>query len=175
MDTPNANEPLPGDAEQELVINEIVESVNASPETTDIVEESSPDDASFDTEIMEEEITEESLPAEDPVEHVNEVIAAETPTGMTLKQKLSAKRTAARLQALEAIQSQFRVGERFLLYFFCAIFVLGAFLLLLNINKLISVDVPASGGTYSEGILGSARFINPTPSSPAAARGSGWD
>jgi len=41
------------------------------------------------------------------------------------------------------------------------IFVISSFVALWNINKYFLVEIPASGGSFEEGIIGAPRFINP--------------
>ena len=45
--------------------------------------------------------------------------------------------------------------------FFILLFVVGVFLLIWRINQEFLVPVPAHGGSFDEGIVGSPRFINP--------------
>ncbi|HJO89938.1 MAG: peptide ABC transporter substrate-binding protein [Candidatus Pacebacteria bacterium] len=55
----------------------------------------------------------------------------------------------------------FSPSEKMLFFFLVGIFVLSALFILSNINKLFLVEVPAHGGSFVEGIIGSPRFINP--------------
>lgn len=64
----------------------------------------------------------------------------------------------------ESIQKNiktFSPSEKMLFFFLVAIFILSAVFILSNINKLFLVEVPAHGGSFIEGIVGSPRFINP--------------
>ena len=51
--------------------------------------------------------------------------------------------------------------QRMLLYFFTIVLALSAFVLIAQANNLISVQVPASGGSFIEGAVGTPRFVNP--------------
>lgn len=55
----------------------------------------------------------------------------------------------------------FSPGEKMLFYFLVAIFILSTVLILSNINKFFLAETPARGGSFTEGIVGSPRFINP--------------
>lgn len=56
---------------------------------------------------------------------------------------------------------KFTIGERALFFVFTAIFAFAGILLFVDANNAISISVPAKGGTISEGIIGTPRFINP--------------
>lgn len=51
--------------------------------------------------------------------------------------------------------------QRMLLYCFLLVAGLSAFIVLAQANNLISVQIPASGGSFTEGAVGTPRFINP--------------
>lgn len=55
----------------------------------------------------------------------------------------------------------FSPSEKVLFFFLVGVFILSAVFILSNINKLFLVEVPAKGGSFVEGIVGSPRFINP--------------
>lgn len=55
----------------------------------------------------------------------------------------------------------FSLTEKIIFYFFVALFAGSGLTLLWKVNKEYSVEVPASGGSLTEGVLGSPRFINP--------------
>ncbi len=52
-------------------------------------------------------------------------------------------------------------GERVLVGILLLLFVLGGLLLLGQVSRAFLIQVPAPGGSVSEGIIGSPRFINP--------------
>ncbi|MDD4988905.1 MAG: peptide ABC transporter substrate-binding protein [Candidatus Pacebacteria bacterium] len=55
----------------------------------------------------------------------------------------------------------FSLFEKILLYCFVAIFLLSALTLLNEVSNSVSVEIPAHGGTLTEGVIGTPRFINP--------------
>ena len=64
----------------------------------------------------------------------------------------------------ESIQQNiktFSPSEKMLFFVFVIIFTGSAIMILSNISKAFLVDVPAHGGSITEGIVGSPRFINP--------------
>jgi peptide/nickel transport system substrate-binding protein len=65
------------------------------------------------------------------------------------------------LNRAEAAIQKFTIGERWLFYTLAAIMVGSGLLLIVKVGNLFSVTIPAHGGTFIEGIVGSPRFINP--------------
>lgn len=63
--------------------------------------------------------------------------------------------------ALETIVRSFSPIERLLYAAFVLLLAIGAGLLILRVNNLFLVDVPAAGGVFREGIVGAPRFVNP--------------
>jgi len=61
---------------------------------------------------------------------------------------------------LSVIRS-FGVTEKIFFYTFFGILIFSVLSLLYNVSESFMVDVPAYGGTLTEGILGNPRFINP--------------
>ncbi len=61
---------------------------------------------------------------------------------------------------LRVIKS-FSVTEKAVFYFLVFVFGISALVLLYQVNKLFLVAVPDYGGTLTEGVIGSPRFINP--------------
>lgn len=55
----------------------------------------------------------------------------------------------------------FSFAEKLIFGFFTVVFVLSALLILLKVNDQYLVKVPKYGGTLSEGLIGTPRFINP--------------
>src|SRR3989344_3803357 len=78
-----------------------------------------------------------------------------------LKVRLTKPRRLSRLSIFEDLLRKFTPGERLLLYTFSIVLAASAFVLLVFANTAVSVVVPAAGGTEVEGVVGSARFINP--------------
>jgi peptide/nickel transport system substrate-binding protein len=55
----------------------------------------------------------------------------------------------------------FSFSEKLIFGFFTTIFILSSLLLLMKLNDKYMVEVPKTGGTLTEGIIGTPRFINP--------------
>ena len=55
----------------------------------------------------------------------------------------------------------FSITEKVIFFFFVVVFVVSGITLLWQVNKSFLVEVPDYGGTLTEGIVGSPRFINP--------------
>jgi peptide/nickel transport system substrate-binding protein len=66
-----------------------------------------------------------------------------------------------RFGGLQALMRAFTPVQRMLLYFFTILLALSAFIIIAQANNLISVQVPASGGSFVEGAVGTPRFVNP--------------
>ena len=64
-------------------------------------------------------------------------------------------------RAISRTLRSFTMAEKAVFYFFSAIFILSGFLLLWNVSEAFLVEVPIRGGTFSEGVVGNPRFINP--------------
>ncbi|KND48163.1 MAG: peptide/nickel transport system substrate-binding protein [Parcubacteria bacterium C7867-006] len=63
-------------------------------------------------------------------------------------------------KAMKVIQS-FSLTEKTIFFIFSAIFIISGLSLLYQVNKLFLVEVPNYGGSLTEGVIGSPRFINP--------------
>jgi len=63
-------------------------------------------------------------------------------------------------KAQETIRS-FSASGRFLFYFFSSLLVVSACALLFMLNAALLVEIPTRGGSYTEGVVGAPRFINP--------------
>lgn len=70
-------------------------------------------------------------------------------------------RREPRFKGLQSLMRAFTPVQRMLLYFFTILLALSAFVLIAQANNLISVQVPASGGSFVEGAVGTPRFVNP--------------
>lgn len=64
-------------------------------------------------------------------------------------------------RGLEPLMRAFTPFQRMLLYGFTIILGLSSFVLLAKANDLISVRIPARGGSFVEGAVGTPRFVNP--------------
>jgi len=72
--------------------------------------------------------------------------------------------SAVHLPPLDRVQdtiAQFGRGSRALFLFFSALLVISSAALLYMVKEQLVVQVPAYGGTLTEGIIGTPRFINP--------------
>lgn len=79
----------------------------------------------------------------------------------TIKRKLVQERRSRVTATLEDLLVHFTPSERLALYVFSGLLALSVFFLLAFANAAVSVDVPARGGSLTEGEIGPARFINP--------------
>lgn len=70
-------------------------------------------------------------------------------------------RSRAFVQKITRIIASFSRIERIAFFLFVWIFVISFFVLLWNINKSFLIEIPADGGSLTEGIIGAPRFINP--------------
>ena len=66
-----------------------------------------------------------------------------------------------RFGALEETLRTFRPGERLVLYVLSALLGASTLVLISAASASISVVVPSTGGSFTEGVVGPARFINP--------------
>jgi len=71
------------------------------------------------------------------------------------------RRRIPRLSDFEGILKTFSPSERLLFYCLTVILAISTLALLAGANARASVTVPSPGGTLTEGVLGTARFINP--------------
>ncbi len=62
---------------------------------------------------------------------------------------------------ISRIIKAFSLTEKTIFLFFTIIFVISGVLLLYQVSKIFMVEVPDYGGSLTEGIIGSPRFINP--------------
>jgi peptide/nickel transport system substrate-binding protein len=58
--------------------------------------------------------------------------------------------------------ASFSLGEKFVFGTLIVVALLTAFLTIRNINSLFLTEIPKKGGFLSEGVVGTARYINPT-------------
>ncbi len=70
-------------------------------------------------------------------------------------------RSSAFVQKITRIIASFSYIERIAFFLFVWIFAIGSLVLLWNINKAFLIEIPADGGSLTEGIIGAPRFINP--------------
>src|SRR3989344_5133832 len=74
---------------------------------------------------------------------------------------LSEEKRVSRFQRLNSLLREFTPVQRMMLYGFTILMGLSAFVLLAKANDLISVEIPAPGGSLVEGSVGTPRFMNP--------------
>lgn len=79
----------------------------------------------------------------------------------TLKERLTRYRAVSHVSSIEKTFRAFSPGDRLILYVFAALFAASVFAVLAGANAAVSVNVPARGGSITEGVVGPARFINP--------------
>ena len=70
-------------------------------------------------------------------------------------------RSLRRLSVLEQLLARFTPSERLLLYFLSSLLAASTLLMVIYVDRKVSVDIPARGGELTEGEVGPARFINP--------------
>ncbi|PJE74405.1 MAG: hypothetical protein COV01_01215 [Candidatus Taylorbacteria bacterium CG10_big_fil_rev_8_21_14_0_10_41_48] len=75
--------------------------------------------------------------------------------------KLTESRRPKILAHIDAILPRFSPSERFLLYALSILLAVGTAFLLVSLNKETTVETPKNGGTLTEGLVGTPRFINP--------------
>lgn len=66
-----------------------------------------------------------------------------------------------RFRGLHALMCKFTPAQRMMLYVFATLFAVSAFILVAQVNNMVSVQVPAAGGSFVEGAVGTPRFLNP--------------
>lgn len=79
----------------------------------------------------------------------------------TQKPALAIERRPGLLRYLNGLLVSFSPGERLFLYILTISLALSAWILVIELNRAISTEVPASGGTLVEGAVGTPRFVNP--------------
>lgn len=84
-------------------------------------------------------------------------ITNEGPHLKEVKQKNSSKRS----NKIKNLLKSFSITEKIIFSVFLIIFIVSGLAILSSINKGFTTVEPVYGGTYTEGIVGYARFINP--------------
>jgi len=62
---------------------------------------------------------------------------------------------------IERVVVKMNISEKILFYFVSFLFVISGLILLFNLNNSFLVEIPSFGGAFTEGLIGSPRFINP--------------
>jgi len=75
--------------------------------------------------------------------------------------KLNMRRHSSFLNRVSAILPSFTPSERLLLYLLSTILAVSTLLILIDLHKETTVDIPQNGGSLVEGLVGTPRFINP--------------
>jgi len=65
------------------------------------------------------------------------------------------------IKKIEEIVKKMKHSEKMVFFAVSLIFALSGIILLLRLNNSFMVEIPALGGKFTEGIIGSPRFINP--------------
>lgn len=65
------------------------------------------------------------------------------------------------IEKIETVIDRMNLSEKIFLGLFSVIFVISGLLLLVGLHQSFLVEVPAFGGKFTEGLIGSPRFINP--------------
>ncbi|MDE1946163.1 MAG: peptide ABC transporter substrate-binding protein [Patescibacteria group bacterium] len=78
-----------------------------------------------------------------------------------IKNILKASWPVAAFEKLSGVVRRFSFAEKLVFYVLAAILIVSGLVMLQAVNRSVSTDVPAAGGTFVEGIVGTPRFINP--------------
>lgn len=65
------------------------------------------------------------------------------------------------IEKIEKVVAKMNLSEKIFFYLVSAIFVISSFILLFQVNNSFLVEIPSFGGSFTEGLTGSPRFINP--------------
>jgi peptide/nickel transport system substrate-binding protein len=69
--------------------------------------------------------------------------------------------TFSQSNKIKDIIASFSIGERVAFYVLVGVFVLSSLTLLFQVNENFLVAIPTRGGTLTEGVIGTPRFVNP--------------
>lgn len=79
----------------------------------------------------------------------------------SLREKLMKEWRIPFFEKISELIKNFSTTEKAVFFVFATIFMISGITLLYQVNKLFLVEVPDYGGTITEGVIGSPRFINP--------------
>lgn len=65
------------------------------------------------------------------------------------------------IKKIEEVIKHMKYSEKIILAMIALIFTISGLTLLYRVNNMLLVEVPAFGGSFTEGVIGSPRFINP--------------
>ena len=103
----------------------------------------------------------EATPDYRPISNGVEPDSDSLDTNTSVKVAMLKQRRVSRFSTLESLLVRFSPAERLLLYILAICLGLSTLVLLSAANTTVSVEVPAPGGSLTEGEVGPARFINP--------------
>jgi hypothetical protein len=65
------------------------------------------------------------------------------------------------LSKIEAVIAKMNLAEKIFFYIFACICIISSLVLLFRVNDYFLIEIPSFGGKFTEGVVGSPRFINP--------------
>lgn len=65
------------------------------------------------------------------------------------------------LEKIEKVVEKMKLSEKIFFGLFCLIFIISGLVLAFRLNNSFLVEIPSFGGSFTEGLIGSPRFINP--------------
>jgi peptide/nickel transport system substrate-binding protein len=65
------------------------------------------------------------------------------------------------IEKIEKVVAKMNISEKIFLGIFTLVFVVSGLILLFRLNNSFLVEIPSFGGSFTEGVIGSPRFINP--------------
>ena len=65
------------------------------------------------------------------------------------------------LRFVKAVVSSFNIKQQIVFGLFSTLLIVSSLVLIFKLNEELKVSVPQKGGSISEGIVGTPRFINP--------------
>src|SRR3989344_1829579 len=79
----------------------------------------------------------------------------------SLARSLARRFSIKKLDALERLPHLFTPAERLAWWLLLSVFLVSSFFVLNSMSLLAQTEVPDRGGSLTEGVIGSPRFINP--------------
>src|SRR3989344_7648779 len=65
------------------------------------------------------------------------------------------------IQKVEKIVTKMNPGEKILFYLTSSLVIITGLMLLIQVHRSFLIEIPSFGGSFTEGLVGSPRFINP--------------
>lgn len=78
-----------------------------------------------------------------------------------LRALLSKRFSIPKERSIRGILRSFTIAEKAAFYFFVSIFLLSGLTLMWKVSSAYLIEIPTQGGTFTEGVVGNPRFINP--------------